>query len=558
MSATRRPTRRKSAMAIPWPEEVIWPVGLHEHATRLSGYVQNVLLHFQRETHAVPADQVIKVMMATISLITKVQRTPDMSTVHDKIRGIHTEVTQNANGVAKELAAMRDELKSLTNNVQTGALASQEASAAAKEAAEVGKTVAGMTRDIKNKGIQHQAGMPMSYAAAAAAAHGAVVASTYSTQNVRTATAPVQREIIVNIRNPHTIQTLRAMNPRAMKAHVDAAIVQSENEHIAKITTMSTNQLKSGDLSIRTATIGEMQTLRQFTDDWVPRLGSGTSVRTPTYGVLVHGIRTSTIDMEKFGQVRNEILQANKPFIPTADIRYIGWLTGKTPPVKAMSSIIIEFTKAEDANKIIDEGLVWQGEMCQSERYERQCRLKQCFQCHKYGHIGTQCKAARTCGYCALEHRTSECPTRTERDATRKCAVCHGPHEAWSHTCPTRKEELAKTKAAYTNRPRYHPTQLTNSEIHQRGLTREPLRRSRSTRDLAQQGQGGDARTESPAGRGQKRAAPEGEKENETPLPSQRPQRAIMLSRRALEALETNALGRSGSTQMDIDTNQNL
>lgn len=26
------------------------------------------------------------------------------------------------------------------------------------------------------------------------------------------------------------------------------------------------------------------------------------------------------------------------------------------------------------------------------ERYERQCRLKQCFNCQKYGHIGTQCK----------------------------------------------------------------------------------------------------------------------------------------------------------------------
>jgi hypothetical protein len=203
-----------------------------------------------------------------------------MSSVFDKIKTIHTEVTRNADGTGKELATMREELKSLTENVQKGVKAGQEATAAAKEAAEVGKTVAGMTRDIKNKGIQHQAVTPMSYAAAAA--HGAMAASTYSTQNVRIAPAPVQREIIVNIRNPHIIQTLRAMNPRTMKAHVDIAIAQSENEHVAKITIMSANQLKSGDLSIRTATNSEMQTLRQFTDDWVPRLGSGTSVRTLT------------------------------------------------------------------------------------------------------------------------------------------------------------------------------------------------------------------------------------------------------------------------------------
>ena len=124
-----------------------------------------------------------------------------------------------------------------------------------------------------------------------------------------------------------------------------------------------------------------MQTLRQFTEDWVPRLGSGTSVRTYTYRVIVHGIRTSTMDTEKFEEIKAEILQANRAFLLTADIKYIGWLTRRPLPNKLMSSIIIEFTRAEDTNKIIDEGLVWEGERCDCERYERQCRLKQCFQC---------------------------------------------------------------------------------------------------------------------------------------------------------------------------------
>jgi hypothetical protein len=112
-----------------------------------------------------------------------------MSSVHDKIKGIHTEMAQNAGGVAKELATMKDELKSLMTTVQNGTTASQEAKVAAKEAADVGKMVAGMTRDIKNKGIQHQAATPMSYAAAAA--HGVMAASTNSTQNVHITPAPV-------------------------------------------------------------------------------------------------------------------------------------------------------------------------------------------------------------------------------------------------------------------------------------------------------------------------------------------------------------------------------
>ena len=75
-----------------------------------------------------------------------------MTSVHDKINTIHTEVTQNAGGTANKLAKIRDELKSLTANVQKGIAAGQEATVAAKEAAEVGKAVAGITRDIRNKG----------------------------------------------------------------------------------------------------------------------------------------------------------------------------------------------------------------------------------------------------------------------------------------------------------------------------------------------------------------------------------------------------------------------
>jgi hypothetical protein len=48
----------------------------------------------------------------------------------------------------------------------------------------------------------------------------------------------------------------------ALKAHTDHAIEQSGNKHITKIKTVSTNQLKSGDLSIKTATIADMEVLR--------------------------------------------------------------------------------------------------------------------------------------------------------------------------------------------------------------------------------------------------------------------------------------------------------
>jgi hypothetical protein len=86
------------------------------------------------------------------------------------------------------------------------------------------------------------------------------------------------------------------------------------------------------------------------------------------------------MDVSQFEDIRDIILQENRPFIPSAGIKYIGWLTRKSA-AKNASSIIIEFIRPQDANKIIDEGLIWQGEVFQCELYDRSCRLRQCFGC---------------------------------------------------------------------------------------------------------------------------------------------------------------------------------
>jgi hypothetical protein len=303
----------------------------------------------------------------------------------------------------------------------------------------VGKATLEIARKIRNKRPQEQMSTPLSYAAAAA--RGVPIAGTYNAQSVKQPSAQTQREVILNIRDALTIQGLRAMNPSNLKLHVQRAIEQSGNESIASVKIVSSNQLKSGDLSIKTASSSEVEALRQFADDWAHRIGGGTAVRIPVFGVLFHGIRTSTIDMSKLDNIR--ALQDNWPFIPRAEIRHIGWLT-REAATKTATTITIEFTKPEDANKIIDEGLVWQGEVFQCERYERQCRVKQCFTYQRYGYIGTQCKTAASCGYCAQEHDTRDSPSRTGQNVSRKSATCRGEHEAWSLQCPARKDETVE------------------------------------------------------------------------------------------------------------------
>jgi hypothetical protein len=112
---------------------------------------------------------------------------------------------------------------------------------------------------------------------------------------------------------------------------------------------MSSNQLKSGDLSLRTATTSETQALRQFADDWVCRVGNGANIRNRTYGAFAHGIRTSTMELDNSEEIRENFLQDNRVFIPQAEIKCLGWLT-RNAYSESASSVIIEFTQPEDAN----------------------------------------------------------------------------------------------------------------------------------------------------------------------------------------------------------------
>ncbi len=71
----------------------------------------------------------------------------------------------------------------------------------------------------------------------------------------------------MKISNPSTIENLRAKNPRFLQSYVDCAIEQSMNKHIENIQVVSANQLKSGDLSIKTTNVEEAEALKQFTND---------------------------------------------------------------------------------------------------------------------------------------------------------------------------------------------------------------------------------------------------------------------------------------------------
>jgi hypothetical protein len=310
-------------MATPWPRRSTWPIPIDEHATNLSAFLREVLSLIERNggQQSLPADIVGDIIRGALTFVLKTQHSPDLSSLSNALNVAQTEARTTAENTAQTLDQIKQELKSTVElaqqsatKIQQNSNIAEEARAAAKDATEVGKATLEIAREIRNKRPQEQASGPMSYAAAAAA-RDVPLAGTYNAQSVKQPPAQTQREVIMNIRDPLTIQSLMAMNSSNLKLHVQHAIEQSSDKSIASVKIVSSNQLKSGDLSIKAASSSEVEALRQFADDWAHRIGDRTTVQIPTFGVPVYGIRTSTMDMSKLDEIRAQILQDNRPFI---------------------------------------------------------------------------------------------------------------------------------------------------------------------------------------------------------------------------------------------------
>ncbi|KMU79493.1 hypothetical protein CISG_01911 [Coccidioides immitis RMSCC 3703] len=244
---------------------------------------------------------------------------------------------------------------------------------------------------------------------------------------------------------------------------------------------VAAHQLKSGDIQVFTSSTAGAAKLKE-NRQWVSSLGEHAEVIVPTYGVIAHGISTSTINVKDQKATIQQILADNYTVIPKADISFVGWLTRESPNKRA-SSIVVEFTDPEMANAIIYAGMVWDGQIHTCQLYDRACRVKQCFRCYNYGHISTQCDAAQACGYCAELHETKTCPQKGAASFTPRCTVCKGAHTAWSNSCPARKKEMGRIEQAKQVRNTYWPMVPKAKPLDKSPENNNPRKRARQARE---------------------------------------------------------------------------
>jgi hypothetical protein len=405
-------------MAPRWPQVNNGPEHINEHATYLREACNQLQAAGESRQNQVPWNVVQTYITSTVTLISKVLQQPPLSDI---------------------LQCIQDTAK-CTQNIQRDIT--------------VIKCSTGLSTSPPNtanfSGGRNQ---PASWAQIAAQAHTSQLppppvpqgTPTHGTNN--TVTAYSDRVVTIKLKDHGVAQRYRTQPAAWIKRQVETAIHNTAATRLVKI--VAAHQLKSGDLQIFTGSTAESTQLKQ-NKGWTRSLGERAELITPTYGVIVHGIPTNTINTKDQEATIQQILADNHTVIPNAKISYVGWLT-KESTLKRASSIVLEFTEPEMANAVIYAGMVWDGQIHQCQLYDRACRIKQCFRCYNYGHIGTQCNAAQTCGYCADHHETKHCSQKGREGFSPRCAVCKDAHTAWSNACPGRKKErVGKSRASET------------------------------------------------------------------------------------------------------------
>ena len=312
-------------------------------------------------------------------------------------------------------------------------------------------TVAESLRDIRNalnrmEGTKKNNEPPTGYAAAAtplAPQNQAGQSPTYNlkhpkpqkTKEPSPSEAKRAREITLRVTNEADRERVRQMPTQEL--------VESLQKNVEGIVGIS--RLTSGDIRMHAESAEVKKTLHENTE-WITAIAASATVQRRTYAVRASGVKMAHIDATNQNQTIQYLQAANAQLHSGLKITRIAWSFRAIKEKKTYSSLHVEVETPAMANRLITEGFLVDHEIKNCEKFVKSCKLTQCFNCYKYGHIGKRCRNPTACGLCAGGHSTNECNPETI-GKHKRCACCEERgHVAWAPTCKLRLLEIEKAR----------------------------------------------------------------------------------------------------------------
>jgi hypothetical protein len=249
--------------------------------------------------------------------------------------------------------------------------------------------------------------------------------------------------------------------PDTIRSTINELLRSSKNPILRNIDVAAVRKLKSGDLDVYTHTGAEKERLVDNSDGWLLRLERGQQVRIlgSQYTILVHGVPAEFLPKSRVvAEAIDEVVRSNPMSLTRNEVVYLGWVKGhEGVGQKIRSSMVVAFSDACTANKIIREGLFLRSERMRTELYDPGCRVVQCAKCLQFGHVMAMCSSAACCPFCALAHSRKQCPDR-KNPSRYKCALCQQSHAATDRQkCPKWREQLSILETVQKKKARLFP-----------------------------------------------------------------------------------------------------
>jgi hypothetical protein len=159
---------------------------------------------------------------------------------------------------------------------------------------------------------------------------------------------------------------------------------------------------------------------------WLSVFGKGARVKKREFAVVAHGIRVNQVQ----GNAIEEIYKQNPRLRGSVEILRVAFSKKLLRSSRTTGPLVISVAEPEQANRLIDTGLVWHYELHDCEPFNRDCIVTQCFNCYQYGHVARVCQNIQRCGCCSAPgHVTNDC-LGIEDQSKHRCVNCRGAHQS--------------------------------------------------------------------------------------------------------------------------------
>jgi hypothetical protein len=248
--------------------------------------------------------------------------------------------------------------------------AGRDASDASKDMQELKTQVKSLTELVK--GISKQPIAPASYADALRSKGSPLAGGKPDGQRVQAVPARRARELVVA---PGT-ETATQKHRTSLELVRDInTVTDGSGDAVAA------RRLPSGDVLVAFQGALEKQKWEARTEV-LQAFGAGARFRTREYTVLAHGIQVRSVNQADQARAIEAIYSQNPRLKGVVRIVRVGWARKTLKSGKRLAALHIGIAEPDQANLLIDAGLLMDSELHDCELFDGSCYITQCFKCY--------------------------------------------------------------------------------------------------------------------------------------------------------------------------------